>query len=161
MRPEACVGLLTVCWHGDEAPWDRFPPLINFRGHRTSDWRRLSIDLNCQIDVLLTSIQVLAIWDTESITIYTAGYEWGIFCIYWTQIGFLSDASFGLWVFSLPASVCVCVRLCVNHELVRAITHNPFNLGSLNLDQRCKRPWLRFLFFLWGYWPWPSRSILT
>ena len=31
--------------------------------------------------------------------------------------------------------------------LVRAITHHPFRLGSPNLDQRCKRPWLRSLLF--------------
>ena len=61
------------------------------------------------------------------------------------------EASFGLWVLSLPASVCVsvCVSLCGNHLLVRAITWDPFKLGSPNLDQRCKRPWLRSLLF-WG-----------
>ena len=34
-------------------------------------------------------------------------------------------------------------------ELVRAITHHPFTLGSQNLDQRCKIPWLRSVLF-WG-----------
>ena len=43
--------------------------------------------------------------------------------------------------------VCVCVRVSVNHELVRAINHQPCKLGSPNLDQRCKRPWLRSLLF--------------
>ena len=45
--------------------------------------------------------------------------------------------------------LCVCVYVCVsvNHEFVRAITHQPFKLGSPNLDQRCKRPWLRALLF--------------
>ena len=50
------------------------------------------------------------------------------------------------------ACVCLCVRPsvrpCVNHELVRAITHHPFKLGSPSLDHRCKRPWLRSLLFL-------------
>ena len=59
--------------------------------------------------------------------------------------------------------VCIClyvsVRPCVNLELVRAITHHPLKLGSPNLDHRCKRPWLRSLF--WGDWPWLSRSNLT
>ena len=32
-------------------------------------------------------------------------------------------------------------------ELVRAIIHQPFKPGSPNLDQRCKRPWLRSLLF--------------
>ena len=67
---------------------------------------------------------------------------------------FLPDASFGLRVLSLPASVCLCVRLsvcvCVKHLLVHAITYHPFKLGSLNLDHRCKIPWLRSLLF-WGW----------
>ena len=49
----------------------------------------------------------------------------------------------------LRLSVCVSVRPCVNHELVRTITHDPFQLGSPNLALRCKRPWLRSLLF-WG-----------
>ena len=50
----------------------------------------------------------------------------------------------------LRLCVCVClsVCLCVNHLLVRAITRDLFKLGSPNLDQRCKRPWLRSLLFL-------------
>ena len=36
-------------------------------------------------------------------------------------------------------SVCVCVSLCANHLLVRAITQDPFKLGSTNLDQICKK----------------------
>ena len=61
----------------------------------------------------------------------------------------LPEASFGLRVLSSPASVCVSVCVCVNHLLVRAITWDLFKLGSPNLDQRCKRPWLRSLLF-WG-----------
>ena len=51
----------------------------------------------------------------------------------------------------LCVCVCVClsVCLCVNHLLVRTITRDLFKLGSPNLDQRCKRPWLRSLLF-WG-----------
>ena len=41
----------------------------------------------------------------------------------------------------------MCVCLSVNHQLVRAVTHQPFKLESPNLDQRCKRPWLRSLLF--------------
>ena len=44
--------------------------------------------------------------------------------------------------------VCVCVHLSINHELVRRIIHQPFKLGSPNLEQRCKRPWLRALLFV-------------
>ena len=53
--------------------------------------------------------------------------------------------------------LCVCPCVCVNHLLARRITRDPFKLGSPNLDQRCKRPWLRSLLF----WGWPSRSNLT
>ena len=63
------------------------------------------------------------------------------------RISFLPEARFGLWVLSLPACVCVCVRVSVNHEFVRAVTPQAFKLGSPNLDQRCKRPWLRALLF--------------
>ena len=72
------------------------------------------------------------------------GLDW-MFC----QFRFLHEASFGLRVLSLPASVCVClsVCVCVNHLLVRTITRDLFRLGSPNLDQRCKTPWLRSLLF--------------
>ena len=55
----------------------------------------------------------------------------------------LPEASFGLRVLSLPLSVRPSVT-----KFVRAITHHPFKLGSPNLDQRCKTPWLRSLLFL-------------
>ena len=61
---------------------------------------------------------------------------------------FLPEASIGLRVLSLPASVRPSVSPSVT-KFVRAITHHPFKLGSLNLDHRCKRPWLRSLLF-WG-----------
>ena len=74
---------------------------------------------------------------------------------------FLPEANFGLWVLSSPASVClsVCLCVCINHLLVRTITHQPFKLESPNLDQRCKTPWLRCLLFiiLGGDRPWHSR----
>ena len=48
--------------------------------------------------------------------------------------------------------VCLCVRpsvcVCGKHLLVCLITHHPFKLGSPNLDNRCKRPWLRSPLFL-------------
>ena len=49
----------------------------------------------------------------------------------------------------LHLSVCVSVRpsvcVCGKHLM---ITHHPFKLGSPNLDNRCKRPWLRSPLFL-------------
>ena len=69
------------------------------------------------------------------------------FCIF----NFYPRPVLALWGLSSPASVCVCVclsvGLCANHLLVRAITRDPFKLGSPNLDQRCKRPWLKTLSF--------------
>ena len=44
---------------------------------------------------------------------------------------------------------CVCVCVCINHLIVRTITGHLFMLGSPNLVQRSKTPWLRFLLF-WG-----------
>ena len=61
----------------------------------------------------------------------------------------LPEASFGLRVLSLPASVCVCVCVGGNHLLVRAITCRPLKLESPNLDQKSKTPWLRSPCF-WG-----------
>ena len=63
--------------------------------------------------------------------------------------------------------VCVClcvrpsVRPCINHELVRVITHRPFKLGSPNLDHRCKKTLVKIPIVLGGDWPWPLRSNLT
>ena len=51
-----------------------------------------------------------------------------------------------------PPGVVACVRPPVRPSVtkfVRAITHHPFKLGSSNLDQSCKTPWLRPLLF-WG-----------
>ena len=47
----------------------------------------------------------------------------------------------------LRLSVCVSIRVCSKHLLVRAITHHLFKLGSPNLEQRCKITWLRSLLF--------------
>ena len=64
----------------------------------------------------------------------------------WIKSLFLPEASMAI-------RYCRCLRLfvrpCVNHLLVRAITRDPFKLGSPNLNHRCKRPWLRSLLF-WG-----------
>ena len=46
-------------------------------------------------------------------------------------------------------------------ELVPIILHHPFQLGSPNLEQRCKIHCLRSLLFVGGNWSSPSRSNLT
>ena len=55
----------------------------------------------------------------------------------------------GIVVACVCVSVCSCVRVCINHGLVRTITHHSFKLESPNLEQRCKRPRLRSQLF-WG-----------
>ena len=63
----------------------------------------------------------------------------------------LTEASFGLCLLSLPASVYPRVCVCINQELVRAITCDSFELARISkLDQNCKTPWLRSLLF----WDW-------
>ena len=47
----------------------------------------------------------------------------------------------------LRPSVCPCLCVCINHLLVCKITWDPFKLGSPNLDQRWRIPWLRSLLF--------------
>ena len=54
---------------------------------------------------------------------------------------FRPEMSVNFWTVSL--SVCV----FIDREIVRAITYHPFNLGSANLDQRCKTYWLKSLLF--------------
>ena len=95
-------------------------------------------------------------WTSSLVTVAHSLFD-GIWCcnfenIKLTQLfhilevrDFLPEGSFGLRVLSL----CVCQSVCVsvNHELVCTITHQPFKLGSPNLDQRCKRLWLRSLLF--------------
>ena len=73
--------------------------------------------------------------------------------VWYKSFCFLPEASFGLWVLSLPASVCVYVCVCGNHLLVctsvcAVITCHPFKLVTPNLDQKSKTPWLRSLLFL-------------
>ena len=47
----------------------------------------------------------------------------------------------------LRVCMCVCVHVSVNHEFVCPITHQLLKLESQNLDQICKRPWLRSILF--------------
>ena len=50
---------------------------------------------------------------------------------------FLPEASFGLQVLSLPASLCPSIHVCGNHLLVCVITRDPFKYGGtyLNIQQ--------------------------
>ena len=64
-----------------------------------------------------------------------------------STVWFLLEASFGLRVLLILASVCMSVHVCSNHKLVCTITRHPLKLGSPNLGQGCERTWLRFLLF--------------
>ena len=82
--------------------------------------------------------------------------------VFWTRLHFcrcnLSCSIFtrgqlwpsGIVVACVCLCVCVCMCVCVsvNHQFVRTITCHPLKLQSPNLDQKCKRPWLRSLLFL-------------
>ena len=70
-------------------------------------------------------------------------------------ISCLPEASFGFQVLSLRASV------CVNHLLVRAITWDPFKLGSPKFGPKMQKTLVMVPSVLWTDWPWPSRSNLT
>ena len=87
-------------------------------------------------------------WNRLLLKLYRSNYTYPT-----VSNAFLPEASFGPRVLSIVVacvcvSVCPCVRVCINHLLVRAITRDPFKLGSPNFDQRCKTPWLRSLLFL-------------
>ena len=60
-----------------------------------------------------------------------------------TFTSFLPEASFGLRVLSLPASI----RQSIRHQVC---PRDDSSLGSPNLDQRCKTPRLRSLLFRGG-----------
>ena len=61
---------------------------------------------------------------------------------------FSSETFFGLWVLSLPASVCLSVRSSVCQSLTCPCNNSgSFQARVTNLDQRCKTSWLRSLLF--------------
>ena len=95
--------------------------------------------------------------------------RWAMGCLLWLLLGKLITEPDRIMLWCLPylcfyprpvmafrycrclrLSVCVCVCVCVsvNHQFVRTITCHPLKLQSPNLDQKCKRPWLRSLLFL-------------
>ena len=101
-----------------------------------------------------SAAMILALWNRQVLILNKKGFQLPVS----SQCG---GMIFGLRVLSSAASVGLCVGVCVNHELVRTITHRSFKLGSPNLDQRRKTPWYRSLLFFWDDRPWPSRSNST
>ena len=112
------------------------------------DWAWMSIYFSYKSIVAITFPSPLkSLFPLATYSLISDALQNIIFCcLSMKSKQFLPEASFGLRVLSLSACVCVCmcvcVRVSVNHEFFRAITHQPFKLGSPNLDQRCKRPWL-------------------
>ena len=139
-------------WHGTKGMWvDRmlcpycdlelwphlWPWPLNFK---VKFWKSRNSAMGCQIDMEQKGCESIGC-RTHIVTLnfdLTHDLDLGF-----SRSFFLPEASFGFRVLSLPASVCVSVRVCGNHLLVRTITRDPFKLGSPNVDQRCKRPWLR------------------
>ena len=76
----------------------------------------------------------------HSCTLISNSYSFGHYCLFFifTRGQFWPSDIVVAYVF-------VCVCLSVNHQLVCAITHQLFSLESPNLDQRCKRSWLKSL----------------
>ena len=77
---------------------------------------------------------------------------------------FLPEASFGLRVLSLPASVCLCVCLpvcvrqpwaCPCHKSSRV------QARTIKFGQKVQKVLVKVPIVLGGDWPWPSRSNLT
>ena len=71
---------------------------------------------------------------------------------------FLPEASFGLRVLSLPASVCVCVRqprACPCHKSPR------MQARTTKFGQKVQNNLVKVPIVFGGDWPWPSRSNLT
>ena len=109
--------------------------------------------ISCFFIHIMVCVKVLKKWiETET--------ECSLFCRHF-QINFYPRPALAFG-YCHCLCLCVCVScLCVNHLLVRVITWDPFKLGSPNLDQRCKMPWLRSLLFCRVINTWPSRSNLT
>ena len=77
---------------------------------------------------------------------------------------FLPEASFGLRVLSLPASVCLCVSVCVCVRQPRACPRHKsprIQARTTKFGQKVQNNLVKVPIVLGGDWPWPSRSNLT
>ena len=80
--------------------------------------------------------------------------------------GLLPEASFGLRVLSLPASVCVCVCLSVCLSVCQSLACPGDNSGPVQariakFGPKMQKTLVKVPIVLGGNWPWPSRSNLT
>ena len=74
---------------------------------------------------------------------------------------FLPEASFGLRVLSLPASVCVCVCLSVCQSLACPRDNSgPVQARIAKFGPKMQKTLVKVPIVSGGNWPWPSRSNL-
>ena len=73
---------------------------------------------------------------------------------------FLPEASFGLRVLSLPASVCVCLSVCQSLACPRD-NSGPVQARIAKFGSKIQKTLVKVPIVLGGNWPWPSRSNLT
>ena len=113
------------------------------------------IKINCvavNFFLLYTMLPIANVNNFTNVPVCTLYKTWFRLCISWGWIQRFYPRPV------LAFGYCRCLRLCVRpsvppsvcakHLLVRAITQHAFKLGSPNLDNWCKRPWLRSLLFL-------------
>ena len=106
---------------------------------RSSIANALELHLSCT-DPLISSVEITLFW-----LIIAA---WGLVSNFQCKgLFIISIFNRGQFWPSSPASVCVCVCPWVSLKLVHTITCDLFNIGSPNLNQRCKTPWLGSLLF--------------
>ena len=74
---------------------------------------------------------------------------------------FLPEASFGLRVLSLPASVCVCLPVCVSITSCPRDNSGPVQARIAKFGPKMQKTLVKVPIVLGGNWPWPSRSNLT
>ena len=94
------------------------------------------IHLNIQQGLNLKSVTFNKSWSLSRfvIPLYYTSSQWSWSKVYWFHFYPRPVLAFG---YCRCLRVCVCLCLSVNHQLVRAVTHQPFKLESPNLDQRC------------------------
>ena len=79
-------------------------------------------------------------------------------------MNFLPEASFGLWVLSLPAYVCLCVSVCLSVCQSLACPHDnsgPVQVRITIFGPNMQNTVVKIPIVLWSDRPWTSRSNLT
>ena len=121
---------------------------------RTSNWQTISIGSG---NGLVPNRCQAVTWtnDDQSTDIYT--HPWQGF--QWYQRS-LPEASFGLRVLSLPASVCVCLSVCQSLACPRD-NSGPVQARIAKFGPKMQKTLVKVPIVLWTDRPWPSRSNLT